>query len=281
MSMNVRVKNKLLTSSKYTVLIIILLVFFLPILSMLIVSLKSEADIFSYSNRLLPTTPKWENYVIALTKIDYLRYLLNTITISVLYMFACTLSSSMAGYAFARFPVRENKIFFGIVLSSIMIPYIITIIPFYLLIKNLALTDKHILWLIYGLGGQPFMIYLFRQFFSTIPKSFSESAIMDGAGRLQVFFRIMLPLVKSGTIITAIFAFQWTWQNYIMPSLFLSSTKTTLAVKLNGAYVDIQQNVLFGPLMAGVLYYVLVPVAIYFIFQRQIMGGLPAGGIKG
>jgi ABC-type glycerol-3-phosphate transport system permease component len=248
---------------------------------MIIVSLKSEADIFSYTNRLLPTTPKWDNYVIALTKIDYLRYLLNTLTISVFYMVACTLSSSMAGYAFARFPVRENKILFGVVLSSIMIPYIITIIPFYLLIKNLALTDKHILWLIYGLGGQPFMIYLFRQFFSTIPKSFSESAIMDGAGRIQIFFRIMLPLVKSGTVITAIFAFQWTWQNYIMPSLFLSSTKTTLAVKLNGAYVDIQQNILFGPLMAGVLFYVLVPVVVYFIFQRQIMGGLLAGGIKG
>ncbi len=279
--MNAKTKSRIIVSLKYTVLIVILLLFFLPIMSMLIVSLKSEADIFSYTNRLMPADPKWENYIIALTKIKYARYLLNTITISVLYMFACTLSSSMAGYAFARFPIRENKLFFGIVLSSIMIPYIITIIPFYLLIKNLSLTDRHILWLIYGLGGQPFMIYLFRQFFSTIPRSFNESALMDGAGRLQIFFRIMLPLVKSGTIITAIFAFQWTWQNYIMPSLFLSSTKTTLAVKLNSAYVDIQQNILFGPLMAGVLYYVLVPVAVYFIFQRQIMSGLLQGGLKG
>jgi ABC-type glycerol-3-phosphate transport system permease component len=274
-------KIKLLWLIKYLVVLFILFLFFLPIISMFLVSIKSEAEIFSYSTGLWPETPKWSNYAFALTSINYLRYLYNTIMVSVLYTVSCTLSSAMAGYAFARFQIRESNLFFTIVLSSIMIPYIITIIPFYLLIRNLGLTDKHFLWLIYGISGAPFMIYLYRQFFLTIPASFEESARIDGANRWQIFFRIMLPLVKSGTIITAMFAFQWTWQNYIMPVLFLTAKTTTLAVKLNGAYVDIQQNILYGPLMAGVFYYIAVPVILFFIFKRHIMRGMLTGGLKG
>ncbi|MCP4403221.1 MAG: carbohydrate ABC transporter permease [bacterium] len=274
-------KRKLLLVTKYFVVLFILFLFFLPIISMFLVSIKPEAEIFDYSTGLWPKSPKWSNYIFALTSINYLRYLWNTIFVSVLYTITCTLSSAMAGYAFARFQIRESNLFFTIVLSSIMIPYIITIIPFYLLIRNLGLTDNHFLWLIYGISGAPFMIYLYRQFFLTIPASFEESARIDGANRWQIFFRIMLPLAKSGTIITAMFAFQWTWQNYIMPVLFLTAETTTLAVKLNGAYVDIQQNILYGPLMAGVFYYIAVPVILFFIFKRHIMRGMLAGGLKG
>lgn len=266
---------------KYLVLCLILLLFFLPLISMISVSLKTESEVFKTTGRLFPEKPLWSNYITAITKTEYLRYLANTAIVSVLYTLACTLSSAMAGYAFSRFPIRENKLFFNVMLSSIMIPYIITIIPFYLLVKDIGLNDRHVLWLIYGLGGAPFMIYLYRQFFSTIPASFMESARMDGAGRFLIFFRVMLPLVKSGTVVTAIFAFQWTWQNYLMPALFLSAQKTTLAVKLNGLYVDIQQNILYTELMAGVVYYIMVPVIVYFIFQRQIMRGMLAGGLKG
>ena len=279
--MNNAIKRKLPLLIKYLVVLFILLLFFLPIISMFLVSVKSEAEIFDYSTGLWPKSPKWSNYVFALTSINYLRYLWNTIFVSVLYTITCTLSSAMAGYAFARFQIRESNLFFTIVLSSIMIPYIITIIPFYLLIRNLGLTDNHFLWLIYGISGAPFMIYLFRQFFLTIPASFEESARIDGANRWQIFFRIMLPLAKSGTIITAMFAFQWTWQNYIMPVLFLTAKTTTLAVKLNGAYVDIQQNILYGPLMAEVFYYIAVPVILFFIVKRHIMRGMLAGGLKG
>lgn len=279
--MDDNIKRRLLLLIKYLVVLFILFLFFLPIFSMFLVSVKSEAEIFDYSTGLFPKTLKWSNYVFALTSINYLRYLWNTIFVSFLYTISCTLSSAMAGYAFARFQIRESNLFFTIVLSSIMIPYIITIIPFYLLIRNLGLTDNHFLWFIYGISGAPFMIYLYRQFFLTIPASFEESARIDGGSRWQIFFRIMLPLAKSGTIIAAMFAFQWTWQNYIMPVLFLTAETTTLAVKLNGAYVDIQQNILYGPLMAGVFYYIAVPVILFFIFKRHIMRGMLTGGLKG
>jgi multiple sugar transport system permease protein len=279
--MQTKIRKRLVNSTKYLVLCFLLLLFFLPLISMVSVSLKAESEIFVKTGKLFPEELYFENYKNAATRINYLRYVYNSAVVALMYTFTCTLSSAMAGYALARFRIRENNLFFTIVLSSIMIPYVITLIPFYLLVKNMGLTDRHLLWLIYGMGGAPFMIYLYKQFFSTIPQSYEESARIDGAKRFQIFFRIMLPLVKSGTIITAIFAFQFTWQNYIMPALFLSSLKTTLAVKINGAYVDIQQSILLGELMAGVIYYIGIPVILFFIFQKYIMRGMLEGGIKG
>ncbi len=274
-------QDRLLMTAKYVILSILLLLFFLPLISMVSVSLKAESEIFLKTGRLFPEKLYFQNYINAATRIDYLHYVYNSLVVALMYTVTCTLSSAMAGYALARFQIRETEIFFTVVLSSIMIPYVITLIPFYLLVKNMGLTDKHVLWLIYGMGGAPFMIYLYKQFFSTIPMSFEESARIDGANRFQVFFKIMMPLVKSGTIITSIFAFQFTWQNYIMPALFLSSLKTTLAVKINGAYVDVQQNILLGELMAGVIYYIGIPVILFFIFQKYIMRGMLEGGVKG
>ena len=265
----------------YALLIGILFMFFLPIISMLSVSFKTEAEIFRSSPLLFPASINLDNYGRALTRLNLGAYLYNTVATSLMYTVACTFSSAMAGYALARFNVRENGFFFTLVLSSMMIPYIITLIPFYLLVKDLGLTNRHILWLLYGLGGAPFLIYLFRQFFATIPASLEESARMDGAKPLRIFFSIMLPLVKSGTIISAIFAFQWSWQNYLMPALFLSSLKTTLAVQINVAFQDIQQNILLGELMAGVMYYIAIPLILFFVFQRYIMHGMLEGGVKG
>lgn len=279
--MNRKLNTMTRNAFSYALLVGILLCFFLPIISMLSVSFKTEAEIFRASPSLFPAGLSFDNYRKALTRLNLAVYMYNTLATSVMYTLACTFSSAMAGYALARFQVRENGFFFTLVLSSMMIPYIITLIPFYLLVKNLGLTNRHVLWLLYGLGGAPFIIYLFRQFFLTIPPSFEESARMDGAGPLQIFFRIMLPLVKSGTIISSLFAFQWSWQNYIMPALFLSSTKTTLAVQINVAFVDVQQNILLGELMAGVMYYIAIPLVLFFVFQRYIMQGMLEGGVKG
>jgi multiple sugar transport system permease protein len=266
---------------KYIILTFVLVVFFFPLLNMLIISLKSESQIFSNTGGLFPTSPKWSNYIVALTMIDYSRYLVNTCIMSVIYSATCTFSSALAGYAFARFRIWENELVFNILLSSIMIPYVITVIPFYFLVKNLGLYDNYLLWFLRGLAGAPFMIYFYRQFFMTIPTSFEEAALIDGANQWQIFFRVMLPLVKSGTIITAMFSFLFSWQDYLLPALFLSDKKQSLAFIMTTAYVDIKDNVLYGPLMSGTVYYVLVPIIIFIIFKRQIMSGMLDGGLKG
>jgi multiple sugar transport system permease protein len=201
--------------------------------------------------------------------------------ITAFYGLPCILSSSFAGYAFSRFQIKENRTVFMVMLSTMMIPFMVTIIPLYLIVAKMKLVDKRWLWIFFGFQGIPFLVFLFRQYFSTIPLSFEESAKIEGAGRFQIFFLIMFPLVQTGVGIAGIFAFQWSWSNYVMPVLFLTGEKVTLAVKLSRGYVDIKENILYNIGMAGVVYYTLPIVIIFFALQRRFMAGLLAGGLKG
>jgi multiple sugar transport system permease protein len=191
------------------------------------------------------------------------------------------MSSCFAGYAFSRFQVRESKAIFLVVLSTLMIPAMVTIMPLYMIMAKFQMTNQRGLWFVWGLAGIPFNIFHFRQFFSTIPTSFEESARMDGAGRLQIFFSIMFPLVQTGLIVASIFAFQWTWQDFLMPVLFLSDEKITLAVKVAMSYADQKENVLYNIGMAGIVYYTLPLVIVYFALQKRFVAGLLSGGLKG
>ena len=116
---------------------------------------------------------------------------------------------------------------------------------------------------------------------STIPSELYEVARIDGAGRFQIFFRVMFPLVQTAVIIAAIFAFQWSWSNYLMPVLFLRGEKVNLAVKLANGYTDIKQNILHNIGMAGIVYYTLPIVIVFFALQKRFIAGLLSCGLKG
>ena len=186
-----------------------------------------------------------------------------------------------SGYGFSRFKVKGRNAIFLVMLSTMMIPYMVTMIPLFLLISKIGLVDKRGLWILFGIQGIPFLIFLFRQYFSTVPFSFEESARIDGANRFQIFFRIMFPLVQTAVIIAAIFAFQWSWSNYLLPVLFLRGEKVTLAVKLVTGYTDQKQNILHNVGMAGIVYYTLPIVVVFFTLQKRFISGLLAGGLKG
>jgi multiple sugar transport system permease protein len=213
--------------------------------------------------------------------IRYQRFLLNSLLISLLYTVPCVMASCFAGYGFSRFRAREKKLIFMLMLSTMMIPYMITLVPLFIMLARIGLVDKRYLWLFWGLQGAPFLIFLFRQYFSTIPVSFEEAARIEGANRYQVFFRIMFPLVQTAVIIAAIFAFQWSWSDYLMPVLFLRGEKVTLAVRLVNGYVDVKQNILHNIGMAGIVYYTLPIIIVFFTLQKRFIAGLLSGGLKG
>ena len=266
---------------KFLTLTFIVLIFFLPIISMIITSLKTRGELFVIPPIVIPKAPKWKNYIRAWTMVRFGHFLINSLIISTFYTLPVIISSSFAGYAFSRFKIRESKIFFLIVLSTMMIPQMVTVIPLYLLLSKLGLVGKRYLWLFFGLQGTPFLIFLFRQYFSTVPISFEESARLDGATRFQIYFYIMFPLVQTAVIISAIFAFQWSWADYLTPVLFLTSEKTTLAVKLATAYTDVKENVLHNIQMAGIFYYAAPIVIIFFALQKRFISGMLSGGLKG
>jgi ABC-type glycerol-3-phosphate transport system permease component len=214
-------------------------------------------------------------------RINFPKHLYNSILLAVFYTLPCILGSCFAGYGFSRFRIRESRIFFFVMMATMMIPFMVTVIPFYLLVGRYGLANKRYLWILWGLQGTPFLIFLFRQYFSTIPYSFEESARLDGAGRFQIFFRIMFPLVQTGVIIAAIYSFQWAWANYLRPAIFLSSDKANLAVKLAQGYQDPQGNIYYNVAMAGISLYSMPIVALFFVLQKWFMSGLLGGGLKG
>ena len=248
---------------------------------MVVTYLKSRAELYRIPPVVFPREPQWENYITAWTMIRYQRFLVNSVILSLFYTLPCIMGSCLTGYGFSLFKVKGRNAIFMLMLSTIMIPYMVTMIPLFLIMSKTSLLDKRGLWILFGIQGTPFLIFLFRQYFSTIPYSFEESARIDGANRFQIFFRIMFPLVQTAVIVAAIFAVQWSWSNYLLPVLFLRGEKVTLAVKLVIGYTDQKQNILHNIGMAGIVYYTLPIVVLFFSLQKRFMSGLLAGGLKG
>ena len=263
------------------ILILLVVVFFLPLVSMVVTSLKTRGELYRVPVVVFPEKPQWDNYIQAWTMIRYQRFLVNSVILSLFYTLPCIMGSCFTGYGFSRFRVKGKNAVFMVMLSTMMIPYMVTMVPLFLLISKIGLIDKRYLWILFGIQGTPFLIFLFRQYFSTIPFSFEESARIDGANRFQIFFRIMFPLVQTAVIVAAIFAVQWSWSNYLLPVLFLRGEKVTLAVKLVIGYTDQKQNILHNIGMAGIVYYTLPIVVLFFGLQKRFMSGLLAGGLKG
>jgi len=277
----IQARERWSASLRFVALVLIVIVFFLPLVSMLVTSLKRMDELYRVPARVFPEAPVWENYSLAWTLVNFGKYLINSIILTILYAVPAVMTSAFAGYAFSRFQVRESRALFLVVLSTLMIPVMVTMMPLYMVLARAQFVNQRGLWFVWGLSGIPFIIFLFRQFFSTIPASFEESARMDGAGRFQVFFRIMFPLVQTGLIVASIFAFQWSWSEFLMPVLFLSDEKSTLAVKIAMSYADQKENVLYNIGMAGIVYYTLPLVIVYFALQKRFVAGLLAGGLKG
>lgn len=266
---------------KFILLTGLVLIFFTPLVSMFITSIKTRGELYVYPPIVFPEKAQWQNYISAWTMINYPKYLWNSIILAFFYTVPCIMGSAFAGYGFARFNIKANRFLFPIMLSTMMIPYMVTIIPLYLLLMKTGLVDKMSFWILWGIQGTPFLIFLFKQYFSTIPLSFEESARLDGAGRFQIFFKIMFPLVQTAVVIAAIFSFQWVWSNFLLPNLLLRGDKVNLAVKLAKGYSDVKENVLYNIGMAGILYYTLPIAILFFTLQKKFIAGLTAGGLKG
>jgi multiple sugar transport system permease protein len=279
--MKIEARDRLSATLRFIVLAIFVVAFFLPLVSMLLTSLKRMDELYRVPARIFPEKAVWENYSLAWTLVNFGKYLINSIILTIMYAVPAIMSSCFAGYAFSRFQVRESRAFFLLVLSTLMIPVMVTIMPLYMVMSRVGFVNQRGLWFIWGISGIPFIIFLFRQFFSTIPASFEESARMDGAGRFQIFFTIMFPLVQTGVIVAGIFAFQWSWSEFLMPVLFLSDEKSTLAIKIAMSYADQKENVLYNIGMAGIVYYTLPLVILFFALQKRFVAGLLAGGLKG
>ena len=269
----------------YTILGILALLFGLPFIWALLTSFKTPAEIFIFPPRWLPASFQWRNYVDIWQQAPLGTFLLNSCIVTLFSMIGQLLSASLVAYGFARFRFPGRDTLFLILLSTLMLPYQITIIPTFLLYKTLGWLDSFKPLIVPSwFGGGAFAIFLFRQFFLTVPKELDEAARMDGANSLLIFFRILVPLSTPIFTTMGIFSFLSNWNSFFYPLIFLNTTeKFTLALGLR----YFQRTATSGGaatehlLMAAAMLMTLPCVLLFLVLQRYFVRAIVMSGIKG
>lgn len=281
MSLTIPQRKRIQNTFVYTFLIATSIATILPLFWMISTSLKSGDVVFQIPPQWFPETLQWENYKRAVTDIPFFLYLKNTVVITGFRMFAEVFVSALVAYGFARFNFPGKNIWFFILLSTIMLPGEITMIPVFIMFSKIGWIDTFYPLIVPAFfGGQAVFIFLLRQFFASIPKELEESALIDGASRFQIFYRIFLPLSKPALITIALFSFQGSWNDLLGPLMYLnSSDKFTLQLGL--AMFNGMTKVEWGPLMAASLLVLIPTIAIFFSLQKYFVEGITVTGIKG
>lgn len=274
--------SKKITPGKLILYIVLSLGAFLMVLPFIwtvLSSLKNMKQTFAVPPTILPDPVIWENYPESLSALPFGRAYFNSIYIAVIVTVIQLFTASMAGYAFAKLKFRGHNLLFILFLATMMIPSQVTMIPLFIIMKNLGLLGTHMSLILPASLFNAFGVFLMRQFIASLPDELEEAAIIDGAGVPQIFFRIVLPLVKPSLAAFGIFVFLGQWNNFLYPLIFLNRTESfTVPLLLNffkGTYATD-----YPLLMAGTVISILPVLVVYMFFQKQIIQGIAITGMK-
>ncbi len=273
-----RIRRALLVHAALFVLTFIIL---LPVLWMILTSLKPTAETLKFPSTILPDNPTIQNYLAAWRNMRLGTYFINSLYVSLMTTFVAIVLGCMGGYALARFRMKGEKAYVMFILVTRMFPAVVFLIPFFIMMRNLGLTDSFTgLIISYTVFSLPFSIWLLRGFFRNIPSELEEAARIDGCTRAKAFTRIILPLSAPGIAATAVFCFILAWNEFMFANtLIMSDSKRMLTVALVASISDFL--VKWNELMAGGMI-TTIPVIIFYLFmQKYITGGLTEGSVKG
>ncbi len=264
---------------RYALLAAAALLFLAPAAWMLSSSLKPDYEIFASPPVLWPAAPRWQNYSEALTSLPFGRFTINTLIIAVSSIVGHLLSCSVVAYGFARLRAPGKGFFFILLLSTLMLPYPVTMVPLYIIFSRLGLVNSFAPLILPTFFGNAFYIFLLRQAFKQIPADLEDAARIDGANTLQALRHIILPLSRPALATVAIFTFQAAWNDFLAPLIFLHNQSLyTLQLGLSlfrGAY-----NVQWAYLLASSLVVTLPVIALFFFAQRSFIEGTAFTGTK-
>lgn len=250
-----------------------------PFLWMILTSFKTNGEALQIPPTIIPTAWVTDAYSEIVTAIPFATVYMNTIISAVVTTAVQVAFCAMAAYAFARIEFPFKNIIFLIILSVLMVPGQIFLIPQYLIVQKLGLLDTLPALMLPNLFSA-FGTFLLRQFFMSLPKELEEAAVLDGCSRFQIFGKIMLPLVKPGIVALVIFTARFAWNDFMWPLIVnTDSQKMTLAPALSLLKGQYLTN--YPVQMAGAVMAVLPLVIVFIIFQRQFIEGVAQSGIKG
>ncbi len=268
----------------FTVLFVGAIMMIAPFAFLISSSLKTETQVFQYPIQWIPDPVRWMNYVEALTQKPFFLYFLNTMVIVLFNQAAVLLTASLVGYGFARIEFPGRGFWFSVALATMMLPYYVTMVPQFIMFSRFGWMNSYLPLIVpYFFGGGAFNVFLFRQFFRTIPEDFSDAARMDGSSEFGIYWRIFLRLATPVLITVSIFTFMASWNDFIGPLLYVNSPeKFTIALGL-AQYRSMMGvgRTRWDLLMAASVAMIGPVVLLFFVLQRYFIKGVVMSGIKG
>lgn len=263
----------------FIILGIAALVYIGPFLFSLSISFNADKNVFEWPIKLFPETLTLDNYKNVWNELPFGKWLFNSLLVTTIQTVTNVFFSALAGFAFARLEFKGRKLIFGLLLSSLMIPGIILLVPKFIILNEFQLINSYGGLIIPGLVGVT-NIFLMKQFFETIPKDLEQAALIDGCSYFRIFWQVFLPISKPALAAVAIYTFQGSWNEFLWP-VIVTYTEDMYTLPLGMASLRTELLTDWPLLMAGTILISLPTLMIFIIFQRYFVQGVASSGLKG
>ncbi len=273
-------KNDLIFHTiSYILLVAFSIIMVMPFVWMLLSTFKDQSELMRFPPKFLPDEFSFKNYIEVFSSVPFLRYYLNSLLVTTVAVVLTLFTSSLAGFAFAKYKFRGRNIIFKTMLGAMMIPFPVTIIPLYIMIYNMGLVDTYIALIVTG-AVSIFGVFLMRQFIVSIPNDLIDAARIDGCSEFQIFRIIVIPNIRAPLSALAIFSFMATWNAFLWPLLVVNNDEHR-TIQLGVQYFTQRYGDLMHLQITAAAMAVIPIIVVYLILQKQFIQGITMTGLKG
>ena len=262
----------------YGILIVAAFMSLIPFLYVISTSFKDSVSLFQYPPQWIPREPTLDNFRTLLQDNPFIRWMINSFIVAASVTVIKVIIDSMAGYAFAKMQFPGKEPLFVVVLMTLMVPFAATLIPLFIIVRDLQLTNTYAGLILPALAS-PIGIFMMRQFIESLPNDLENAARLDGCSEFQIFRRVILPLVRPGLVVLGVFTFMTQWTSYLWP-LVIGTKKEMYTLTVGVQSLRSLFTVNWGVLSAGAVLSMLPLVLVFLFLQRYFIAGSIAGALK-
>jgi multiple sugar transport system permease protein len=264
----------------YVILTVLSIIFIIPFLWILSTSFKVDTQIFHYPPIWFPTPITLSQYYLAVTTIPFFMYLKNSLIYGVGSVIGVILSCALVAYGLARIRWPGRNALFLLTIALLLLPGQVTLVPLFIIFRHLGWVGTFLPLIVPHFFGNAFFIFLLRQFMMTLPMDLSDAARIDGASEIQIFWSVILPLLRPALATVGLFQFQSAWNDFLNPLIYLTD-QTTYTISLGLQQYSTEHGTQWGQLMAASVLLTLPIIVLFFLAQRTFIQGITLTGIKG
>ena len=264
----------------YAVLVALALFFVVPFYAMVSTALKTEEQLFQIPPVWIPHPFAWENFIQVFKEVPFGRFIINSAFLVTVNVIGQVIATSLVAYGFSRFRFWGRDVLFVILLATLMIPKQVVLVPQFILFARLGWVNTYLPRTVPAFMGSAFLIFMVRQYMMSIPLDLDEAAMIDGANRWQILWRIIFPISTPILVLVIIFTFVDVWNDFMGPLIYLNDP-LKFTVSLGLSFFQGAKSTSWHLLMAAVMMAMIPPITLFLIAQKRLLGGIAAAGIKG